>query len=160
MTTVQQDRLATLATGLRELADWLDSRPGVDLRDFETLSLDRSTQGTDDENEAEVKDWAAAMGVTAEWTIGGHLVATRSFGELLSLRVVHCPSDGMAEYDARNALARAARWVYVCADGTQSPGHESEADARVALAVHMVESGCPAGHLVRLVSGELAGSAR
>jgi hypothetical protein len=155
MTTVHENKLATLAAGLRELADWLDTRPDVDLHEYESLSLDRSTQGSDEDCETEVRDWAAAMGVAAEWTTYGHLVATRRFGDVLSLRVVHCPSDGMAEYDARNELARAARWVFTCTDepAAMSARYDTETAARDALAPHA--EGCPGSHTVKLVSGEL-----
>src|SRR5690348_8558265 len=103
MTTVQENRLATLAAGLRELADWLDSNPDVDLREFETIELTRSTQGSDEDDEAEVAQWAAAMGVTPEWTSYGHLIARRNFGTRLAVAVTHVPSAGHAEWRARQA---------------------------------------------------------
>jgi hypothetical protein len=145
---------AALIAGLRELADFFEQHPDLYVDKYAGLEF-QPYNTNDADGIAVVEAYAAALGTEVDRRT--HVTTTRRFGGL-GFKVAKVLDGTSAEFRARQKLANAARWVFTCADGTQSQGHESEADARVALAAHMVESGCPAGHLVRLVSGELDGS--
>ncbi len=92
-------------TGLRALADFLETNPAVPVNEYgwEVLihsGVSRDTT-TDADQRAEVDRVAALLGVQVldETGEGGHYMASRSFGRVV-YRIVHVPARRMAQHRA------------------------------------------------------------
>jgi hypothetical protein len=88
-------------TGLRALADFLETNPGVPVpeygRDFDVFA-----RQSDDTGSAAVVDQVAALlgaSVQDDRPSGGHYFASRSFGRI-TYRIVHIPDRNRREHDA------------------------------------------------------------
>ncbi|MCP2335188.1 hypothetical protein [Actinomadura rupiterrae] len=86
-----QDSRASVITGLRELADFLESHPDLPGPRFSLVSV-LVDDGTDDQQRAEVDRIAQILGVEATDSAVGHYTASRSFGLI--------DNPGSVEYEA------------------------------------------------------------
>ena len=80
MTYANTDERAAVLSGLRRLAEFLDSNPAIPAPIYVTI---HTFPPADDEwsgMTADIDAIAALLGVNAEMTPGGHYVAARSFG--------------------------------------------------------------------------------
>jgi hypothetical protein len=79
MTYADSTERAALISGLRSLADYLESNPEVPAPSYPAVYTFPS-DGEWAEMRAEIDATAARLGVIAHEASGGHYVATRSFG--------------------------------------------------------------------------------
>ena len=89
---------AKVITGLRQLADYLDTHPGVPVDTYGwDLNIYTDRDDSDTAAQAEVDQIAAVLGaqVTDNTGRGGHYIAARTFG-LITYRAVHIPEARMA----------------------------------------------------------------
>jgi hypothetical protein len=91
MTYADTTERAALAGGLRALADYLEASPEVPAPSYSTVFTFPS-DGEWAVMRAEIDAIAAQLGVSARDTVGGHYVATRSFGPV-EYRVVAIPRN-------------------------------------------------------------------
>jgi hypothetical protein len=98
---------AAFTAALRELADFIDANPDLPVPQYEhdagvhISALD----GSDDERRAEVDRIAAALGVLAAATPGGHYIARRVFGGRVQYEAAMVPADDLARYHAELSYA-------------------------------------------------------
>jgi hypothetical protein len=98
--TTQPTARTEFITGLRDLATYLETHPGVPVPAFGT-SIDLHAAATDDGGRGQVAHIAAQLGttVTDDTRRGGHLTATRQFGPV-AYTVVSIPATVMAAHHA------------------------------------------------------------
>jgi len=90
MTYANPTQRAALIAGLRELADYLDSNPGLPTPVYSQVYA-FPPDAEWEEMRAEIIAVAERLGVTAYRTHGGHVFAARPFGPV-EYRVVAIPS--------------------------------------------------------------------
>lgn len=95
MTYADSTERAALISGLRALADYLESNPGVPAAAYPVVYA-FPPAGEWAEMRAEIDATAARLGVTPHLTGGGHYVAVRSFGPV-EYRAVAIPRPGNDE---------------------------------------------------------------
>jgi hypothetical protein len=91
MTYADSTERAALISGLRALADYLESSPEVPAPSYSAVHT-FPPDGDWAEMRAEIDAIASRLGVIARETRDGHYVATRSFG-LVEYRAVAIPRD-------------------------------------------------------------------
>lgn len=96
MTFADTTERSQLISGLRGLADYLESVPEVPAPAYSTVYAFPSACDWPGMC-AEIDAAAARMGVTARMTGGGHYVATRSFGPVEYRAVAIPPGSGSRE---------------------------------------------------------------
>ena len=89
MTYADSTERASLISGFRGLADYLESNPTIPAPSYSIVHTFPSDSDWT-EMRAEIDAIAARLGVTASETPGGHYVATRSFGPV-AYRAVAIP---------------------------------------------------------------------
>jgi hypothetical protein len=106
--TTSTDR-TQLITGLRQLADYLDTHPAIpvtgygwDLHNFTTR------EGSDQAGRAEVDHVADLLGreVCDNTADGGHYTAARAFGPV-TYEFIHIPATRRAQFDAWHSYSGA-----------------------------------------------------
>jgi len=101
--TTQPTARTGFITGLRELADYLDSHPAVPVPSYGT-DITVGADPTEDGGRGQVNYISAMLGVpvTDDTRQGGHLTATRMFGPI-GYTVVSIPGTVMAAHHARDS---------------------------------------------------------
>ncbi|WP_433180631.1 hypothetical protein [Actinoallomurus sp. CA-150999] len=97
-------RTQTIA-GLRALADFLEANPAIPVYEY-GWEVSVHTEGTDEQETAEVERIAALLDVTPVRSPGGHYTASRTFGRI-TYRIVHIPARRMAAHNALMTYAPA-----------------------------------------------------
>ena len=95
MTYTDSTDRAAVISGLRGLADYLDSTPQMPAPTYPVIYMFPSS-GEWTEMRGEIDAAAALLGVTATVTNGGHYVAIRSFGPV-EFRAVAIPPRSHSE---------------------------------------------------------------
>jgi hypothetical protein len=90
--------------GLRQLADYLETHPGLPVKEYGFDLTIYPQADTDTAGRAEVDRIAGILGVTPTDNTekGGHYIASKTFGRI-AYRAVHIPSRAWARYTARNS---------------------------------------------------------
>jgi hypothetical protein len=99
MTYADSTERTVFISGLRELADYLESNPEIPAPIYSTVYVfpsDESWPGMC----ADIEATAARMGVPARRTIGGHYVVTRDFGPVEYRTVAIPPKDGSTDEES------------------------------------------------------------
>jgi hypothetical protein len=101
--TTQPAARAEFITGLRDLADYLATHPGVPVPQVGARILLHASPA-EEGGRAQVDHIARQLNVTAtdETSPGGHYTATRRFGPVL-YEAVSIPTLAMARHDARHS---------------------------------------------------------
>jgi hypothetical protein len=96
MTYADSTERTAFINGLRRLADHLESNPEIPVPIYSTVHVFPSDGGWPGMC-ADVDTTAARMGVAARLTIGGHYIATRSFGPVEYRAVAIPPKSSTTE---------------------------------------------------------------
>ena len=101
--TIEPSARAAFTTGLRDLATYLETHPGVPVPSL-GANISLHVAATEDGGRGQVAHIAAQLAatVTDETRHGGHLTATRLFGPV-SYTVVSIPATVMAAHHARDS---------------------------------------------------------
>lgn len=95
-----------IITGLRALADFLETNPGVPVNEYGFTINVPLIAGTDDDKRAEVDRVASVMDVTPHDDTAkyGHYIAKRSFGRI-AYQVYYSPARTQEHFQARDSYA-------------------------------------------------------